>query len=256
MFGLGTALVVLLAAAPPSPEAIARAQRDVLQDEDYQKSFDGDERRRRAREEPARRERARNDWEPVRPRREDPAPAPETTDDTTTVPRQERRTPRSRGDDDGSALGTILWLAIGAITLLLLFAFLRAWMRSPTRDLAKKKSAPAARKPLAPAALERPLTEAERLAAEGRYAEAVHVLLLETMAALHAHSTHGLHASWTSREVLREAQMPAPAEQALGRLVKTVEQSLFGRRAVDKFDFARSFDAFKGFRDAYRGATS
>ncbi|MGE0190720.1 MAG: DUF4129 domain-containing protein [Planctomycetota bacterium] len=88
--------------------------------------------------------------------------------------------------------------------------------------------------------LVRPLDEAEQLALEGRHAEAVHLLLLRSLRVLA--EAHGLPASLTSREIVRDIPMPDAAREALADLVGEVERSLFGGRPVDESAWLRCRD--------------
>lgn len=101
-----------------------------------------------------------------------------------------------------------------------------------------------------PLALERTRTAAERLADAGHHDQAIHVLLLETLAQLAGRLPGGMHASWTSREILDRITLPDPAREALTGLVVSVETSLFGHARPGAAEFAASADAFEAFRSA------
>ena len=255
----GIAIVTLLFAAPPSPEAIGQAQRSVLSDESYQTTWPQEIRARRVRPRepdptPGGRGREGRQWQPAERRWTGPAPEGGRGVRPREVPRA--TPPRDRsGSGDSSVLHFILWLAAIAALALLILAFVRAWRRTP-KDVVHKQR-PQAPPPQAPAAaLARPLTEAERLAAEGRFADAIHVLLLETLAALRGHTGGGVPESLTSREVLREVSMPDAAREAMGGLVAAVERSLFGNRPVDQIEYQRCTESFSAFRHAYESATA
>lgn len=89
-----------------------------------------------------------------------------------------------------------------------------------------------------------PIDEIESLAAAGRYDEAVHVLLLQSIAAV-GRTVSALPASLTSREVLARAPLPAGAGAELGAIVDAVETSWFGGRPVGR-------EGFEACRERYR----
>src|SRR5262249_7439101 len=71
-----------------------------------------------------------------------------------------------------------------------------------------------------------PIASAEALAAEGRWAEAIHALLLKTLEALSAAAR--LAPSLTSREIVARIGVAPRARDALADLVLAVELSRFG----------------------------
>lgn len=97
-----------------------------------------------------------------------------------------------------------------------------------------------------------PLAQARALAAAGRFAEAIHALLLETLAALSRASR--LAPSLTSREILARVTLPARAREALGALVLAVEISRFGGTEAGEADYRACLDRFETFLATYRSA--
>ncbi|MCG8361076.1 MAG: hypothetical protein MI920_36430 [Kiloniellales bacterium] len=95
--------------------------------------------------------------------------------------------------------------------------------------------------------LEDALRQADRLAKEGRAGEAVHLLLLASLALLRQRVEPEPPLSWTSREVLRAISLPEQAGQSLSRLVGTTEISRFGGRVCSQesyLDCRRSYETF------------
>ena len=88
------------------------------------------------------------------------------------------------------------------------------------------------------------LARARALAAEGRYEEAVHVLLEGGLGYLHALANFSIEPAFTSREVLARAPLTSETRAAFKDLVMTVEVSLFGGFAVDRDDFGRCEASF------------
>lgn len=102
----------------------------------------------------------------------------------------------------------------------------------------------------APAPLEIELEGSERLAAHGRWAEAIHALLLETLAALSRAAK--LAPSFTSREILERVRLPVRAREALEALVLAVEVSRFGGVPAGEADYRICLDRFRQFLETYR----
>jgi hypothetical protein len=87
--------------------------------------------------------------------------------------------------------------------------------------------------------------DASRLAAEGRYAEAVHALLLAAIRHFAERSRVSIQPSRTSRELVRLLPLGPEAREAFAELVATVERSLFGGGAVRVEDYERSLARFQ-----------
>lgn len=81
------------------------------------------------------------------------------------------------------------------------------------------------------------LNQADALAAEGRFADAVHLLLGAALAYLKRRIAPGLAESLTSREVIDVVSLADAGRSALHEIVDTVEISHFGGRAVDDSDY-------------------
>lgn len=87
--------------------------------------------------------------------------------------------------------------------------------------------------------------DAARLAAEGRYAEAVHALLLAAIRHFAERSRTAIQPSRTSRELVRLLPLGPEAREAFAELVRTVELSLFGGAAVGPEDYERNLARFQ-----------
>jgi len=96
-----------------------------------------------------------------------------------------------------------------------------------------------------PASVARPrrareeIAHAERLAAEGRYSEAVHHLLLIAIDYLARSQSSAARSAHTSREILRSLprEIPETDRTALSDLVRHVEISWFGGRELREAEF-------------------
>lgn len=92
--------------------------------------------------------------------------------------------------------------------------------------------------PVEPRAVDRStLAEADRLAAEGRFSEAIHLLLLVAMARLHRELGPRVAPAMTSREVLRLPALPGATVEPLTRMVQLSEINHFGGRHAAEPDY-------------------
>jgi len=102
------------------------------------------------------------------------------------------------------------------------------------------------------------LADVDRLAAQGLYAEAVHLLLFRSIEDIDARRPRTLTPALTSRDIVALKEIPASARQAFARITGAVEWSFFGGRAVSAGDFAecrRAYEAF-AFPDAWSEANA
>jgi hypothetical protein len=86
---------------------------------------------------------------------------------------------------------------------------------------------------------------ADELAGEGRYVEAMHVLLLNALAEIRRRVGEHFADSLTSREILRRANLPGEGRALLRDLITRVELSYFGAYPAERDDYLacrRSFD--------------
>jgi hypothetical protein len=172
-----------------------------------------------------------------------------------------RRVPRGRGLDSrpggAGALGAILswlvWGAIGVGAVLLILLVVRELARH-RRDRALPDEPAVAEEAVVPeAALDRPLDDADRLAREGRFAEAIHVLLLRTFEELARAAEVRIAPSLTSREILAKIPLRAGAREALGELAQVVELTWFGDDVPGEADWRRCRARFDAFVEVYQG---
>jgi hypothetical protein len=143
----------------------------------------------------------------------------------------------------------LFWSAIAVLVGLVLYFVVREVLRHYRRQAPKEAGAGEAvadwRPPVARArAL---LSEADRLAAEGRYAEAVHLLLFRSIEDIDTKRPHAVKPAFTSRDILDLAALPAAVRAALARLVSTVEWSFFGGRSVEAGDYSACRRAYEEF---------
>ncbi len=250
---LASLLSVLLAAPPP--EEVRAAARKVLESDDYQRRLPFERETPPPDPNAPRRTRERDD--PSEPRLRDGRPReadgrgdgrPREAD-----PRQGARS-RASSESSGWSLGAALFWVVAASMLLLFAVWLVSELRGRPRDVRPQPAAPPAPSPAA--VVEKPLSAAEILAREGRFAEAIHELLFMTIGALSRTTPRPPPPSHTSREILREAPMPADARSALADLVGAVEISHFGGRPQGRSEWQACLAGFRRFAAAYGGASA
>lgn len=174
-----------------------------------------------------------------------------------------RRTERSRDFSDNAPVSApseisaaIIWIVLGGI--LLFVVVLVAGQTS--RHLRKRKlGAPKGKtsdvdldavSALDAERLDETLRAAMELARQGRFEEAVHLLLAGAIADLQRGAGLATEVALTSRELLEQASLRPEPKAAFRELVFAVEVSLFGGLAVGPDDFARCADSFRTLRQA------
>ena len=91
------------------------------------------------------------------------------------------------------------------------------------------------------------LARADELAAAGRYADAMHCVLLAAMALLGRDAAGQPADSLTSWELLRAAGLAPPRRDALRDLVTRVERAWFGLRPASLDDYRQARGSFDSF---------
>jgi hypothetical protein len=88
------------------------------------------------------------------------------------------------------------------------------------------------------------LREADALAAQGRYAEAVHHLLFRSIEDIGRRRPRLVRPALTSRELAAAEALPPPARSLFARIAALVERSLFGGRPVEAEDWTSARAAY------------
>jgi hypothetical protein len=154
--------------------------------------------------------------------------------------------PSSSGD-----VGTyLLWVLIVAGGVLLVFYILneipllvkraRAGNRQGPRSVSRSET-----EEMVGPASEGLLEETDRLASQGDYGDAVHVLLLRILEDLRSHLGPELRPSLTSREIVKHVTLPDDGASALGRIVNVAERSHFGGRAPSELEYRACRENFQ-----------
>ncbi|HVZ99997.1 MAG TPA: DUF4129 domain-containing protein [Caulobacterales bacterium] len=147
-------------------------------------------------------------------------------------------------------LQAIFWIGVAALTALGLYMIVREIIaRLPAR--AKIKAAEQA----APVVEFRPtqararalLEEADRLAREGRYAEAARVLLHRSIEDMQRNFPIRIAPSMTSREIAALDRLSATARAVFSKIALAVELSLFGGRDLDASQYQECRALYESF---------
>ena len=91
------------------------------------------------------------------------------------------------------------------------------------------------------------LEEADALAAQGRFAEAVHLLLFRSIEDLRERRTGGVPKSLTAREISGLSDLTQRTREALSPIIRIVENSFFGGREVGKDGWQRARTSYEAF---------
>ncbi len=89
------------------------------------------------------------------------------------------------------------------------------------------------------------LLDADALAAEGRFDEAVHMLLLRGVADITARRPRLIGPALTSRDIAALPDLPATARPAFALIAEIVERSFFGGRPVDESGWLQAREAYE-----------
>ncbi len=98
------------------------------------------------------------------------------------------------------------------------------------------------------------LDEADRLAADGRFAEATHLLLQRSVGQIVEIRPDLIDPSSTAREIAALPALPDAARGAFGTIAERVEHSLFALRQLGADDWQVARDAYSEFALGYKGA--
>nr|WP_070960980.1 hypothetical protein [Hyphomonas sp. Mor2] len=150
----------------------------------------------------------------------------------------------------GPALGYILIIAIALAILAGLYMVFGESITLRGRQKEKKAEADLSIIPdLRPeeARAHALLEDADRLAAEGRFAEAVHLLLFRSIDDIQEKRTGLIGRSLTAREIGALGLLPDAVRNALSPIIRIVERSFFGGRVVDEAGWQEARSSYESF---------
>jgi hypothetical protein len=104
---------------------------------------------------------------------------------------------------------------------------------------------------------EQVLAAADDLARQGRFVDAMHVLLLQGLADIRRHLDEQFADSFTSREILRSTKLSDAGRAPLRDIITRVEWTYFGKHPAERDDYAACRASFDALARALhgRGAT-
>lgn len=135
-----------------------------------------------------------------------------------------------------------------ALAILVVLAILWFWVLRPLLDARRPRGAEEEPEwsPDRAAAVAL-LDDADRLAAEGRYGEAAHLLLQRSVHHIAAARPDWLQPASTAREIAVLPMLPERARTAFGAIAARVERSLFALRELDAADWQAVRAAYADF---------
>lgn len=147
----------------------------------------------------------------------------------------------------GPLFKIVFWLGLAALVLAILWFIGREVIRIRLPERTDKLNIEDDAWRPAPAAALALLADADALAAEGRFAEAVHLLLLRSINDIDGRLPNTVRPALTARDIAGLSRLPAAASPAFDRIARVVESSLFGGRPVDRAAFADCRQAYEAF---------
>ena len=104
---------------------------------------------------------------------------------------------------------------------------------------------------------EQVLAAADELARQGRFVDAMHVLLLQGLADMRRHLGEQFAESFTSREILRSTKLSEAGRKPLSDIITRVEWTYFGKHPAEREDYLACRASFDALAHALhgRGAT-
>ena len=147
----------------------------------------------------------------------------------------------------------LLWVVIVVAICALLYAFrdmIPIWGSRDRGAWSMDEALSGSQEARTPAAV---LGAADQLAANGRYVEAMHVLLLQGLADIRQRLDQEFADSLTSREILRSIHLPEAGRASLRDIVNRVEWTYFGKHPAALADYVACRASFNTLAQALHG---
>jgi len=143
----------------------------------------------------------------------------------------------------------IFWAGLAVVVLAILVLIGREIWRVRLARLGKKPKTGAAAETWRPdeGQARALLEDADRLAADGRFGEAVHLILYRSIEDLAGRKPGAVRPALTSRDIAGMDAMPPPARGAFGHIAQVVERTFFGGREIGQAEFADCRGAYERF---------
>ncbi|MEE9272312.1 MAG: hypothetical protein V3U57_03470 [Robiginitomaculum sp.] len=142
------------------------------------------------------------------------------------------------------------WGIIAAFALYILYSIISEAIHLKRSHALKQKSKTTPEIPTYHPDLETAKTlikDADKLAAAGRFEEAVHMLLFRSIGDIERKRPHAIKRSLTSREISELSILTPKAKDGFTFIGRMVESSFFGGRRLGAQDYTRSKAAYENF---------
>ena len=152
-------------------------------------------------------------------------------------------------------IAMLMWALLIAGAVIIIFYVIKELAKGGRKDRVRADDQAIGEEPVpAPAELDRPLEDADALARQGKFAEAIHTLLLRTFQELALASKISPHL--TSREILAKIPLLTDGRDALGELVAVVELTWFGDDVPGEPEWLRCRAQFDRFVTIHRASVA
>jgi len=143
---------------------------------------------------------------------------------------------------------TIFYVCLAVGAAILAYLVVTSMRRArPSRDAEAAPEADAAAWRPTETAARALLADAEALAGQGRFEEAVHLLLQRSLEDIQRNRPRLLSPALTSREIAGADWMPGVVRRAFAAMAAPVERSLFGGRSLARSDWEEARAAYGEF---------
>jgi hypothetical protein len=152
----------------------------------------------------------------------------------------------------GPATPYVMWSALALVVALILYLIGRELFGIRADSVTMKLGMGGGEGPWRPAPEQARalLEEADRLAEQGQFVEAAHLILLRSIEDIHKRRPRMVAVSLTSRDIAGLTGLPPAARETFVNIAQAVERSLFGGRPLDRDGFSRCRQAYAAFVDA------
>ena len=147
----------------------------------------------------------------------------------------------------GPIFQIIFWIGLGLIVLAILWFIARELMRIRIPEKKDKLKLTSTEWRPTTAAAVALLSDADALAAEGRFAEAIHLLLLRSINDIDGRLPDAVRPALTARDIAGLERLPVAARPTFRQIAQAVEASLFGGDSVDQRTYGECRDAYEAF---------
>lgn len=150
----------------------------------------------------------------------------------------------------GANWQVLQWVLLALVILFVAYLALRTFGPLARRRAAAKAAATTPEWQPSRAETMALLEDADRLAAEGRFDEATHLLLRRSVSQIASARPDWVDPSSTARELAALPALSDPARRAFATIAERVERSLFALRRLERADWEAARSAYADFAGA------